>query len=302
MIDCRRLGWGLPFLCACVMSTLIDWSTAFAADPAVEMLWPAGAPGAKGNGDHDKPTVTIYPAPAETATGAAIVVCPGGGYGNLALGHEGRDIAEWMNDLGVTAFVLKYRHNGVGYQHPAPSDDAKRAIRFARSSAQRYQLDTNRIGIIGFSAGGHLASTIGTNFDGGDKQSDDTIERHSSRPDFMILVYPVISLTTEYTHQGSKNNLLGKNPDTKLVESLSNEKQVTSETPPAFLIHAGGDAAVPPENSVLFYQALRKAKVPAELHIYEKGGHGFGLAPRDPVLSSWPKRCEDWLKGRGVLQ
>jgi acetyl esterase/lipase len=273
-----------------------------AADAKVELLWPNGAPLAKGESDNDKPTVAIYPAPKETATGAAIVVCPGGGYGGLAMSHEGRDVAEWMNDLGITAFVLKYRHRNTGYGHPAPMLDAQRAVRFARAKAGDYQIDHDRIGIIGFSAGGHLASTVGTHFDKGKSDAADEIDRVSCRPDFMILVYPVISLTTDYAHRGSKHNLLGENPDPKLVESLSNELQVTAQTPPTFLVHTSGDMGVPAENSVLFYMALRRAKVPAELHIYEKGGHGFGLAPNDPVLATWTKRCADWLRGRGVIK
>jgi acetyl esterase/lipase len=273
-----------------------------AADAKVELLWPNGAPLAKGESDNDKPTVAIYPAPKEKATGAAIVVCPGGGYGALAMSHEGRDVAEWMNDLGITAFVLKYRHRNMGYGHPAPMLDAQRAVRFARAKAGDYQIDRDRIGIIGFSAGGHLASTVGTHFDKGKPDAADEIDRVSCRPDFMILVYPVISLTTDYVHRGSKRNLLGDNPDPKLVESFSNELQVTPQTPPTFLVHTSGDLGVPAENSVLFYMALRKAKVPAELHIYEKGGHGFGLAPNDPVLATWTKRCADWLRGRGVIK
>jgi acetyl esterase/lipase len=273
-----------------------------AADAKVELLWPNGAPLAKGVSDNDKPTVAIYPAPKEKATGAAIVVCPGGGYGALAMSHEGRDVAEWMNDLGITAFVLKYRHRNMGYGHPAPMLDAQRAVRFARAKAGDYQIDRDRIGIIGFSAGGHLASTVGTHFDKGMPDAADEIDRVSCRPDFMILVYPVISLTTDYVHRGSKRNLLGENPDAQLVENFSNELQVTSQTPPTFLVHTSGDLGVPAENSVLFYMALRKAKVPAELHIYEKGGHGFGLAPNDPVLATWTKRCADWLRGRGVIR
>ena len=288
------------FAIGCMM--LLTTTPVLAADPQVELLWPHGAPLAKGDTDNDKPTVTEYPAPPEKATGAAIVICPGGGYGHLALSHEGRDIAEWMNGLGVTAFVLKYRHRNMGYGHPAPLLDAQRAVRFARANAERYQIDDDKIGIIGFSAGGHLASTVGTHFDGGRRDATDPIDRVSCRPDFMILVYPVVALSTEYAHGGSKKNLLGDDPDPTIVASLSNETQVTEKTPPTFLMHTGGDSAVPPENSVLFYMALRKARVPAELHIYEKGGHGYGLAPNDRVLSTWPGRCEDWLRGRGVIK
>ena len=277
-------------------------SKSLADDPPVELLWPAGAPLAKGDADNDKPTVTVYSAPADKAIGAGIVVCPGGGYGALAMGHEGHDVAKWMNSLGVTAFVLKYRHRNTGYGHPAPMLDAQCAVRFVRANAEKYKLDKDKIGIMGFSAGGHLASTVGTHFDDGDANAKGPIDRASCRPDFMILVYPVITLNGPFTHEGSRNNLLGKPADEELVEKFSNEKQVTERTPPTFLIHSGGDRAVPPENSVLFYEALRRSKVPAEMHIYEKGGHGFGLAPNDPVLSTWPARCADWLRGRGFTK
>jgi len=284
------------------------------AQPKVELLWPDGAPGALGNEERDKPSLTIWLPPEEKANGAAVVICPGGGYGALAIDHEGRQVAEWLNSLGVAAFMLKYRL-APAYHHPAMLQDAQRAIRTVRYWAANPQftiqnstlnIDSNRIGIVGFSAGGHLASTAGTHFDAGNPNAADPIERMSCRPDFMILVYPVVSLSTKYAHGGSRNNLLGKNPDPALVESLSNEKQVTAETPPTFLIHTNADTGVPPENSILFYLALREAKVPAELHIYEKGPHGFGMARDakryDPVLSTWPDRCAAWMRGRGLLE
>jgi acetyl esterase/lipase len=266
----------------------------------VELLWPAGAPGALGSEDRDKPSITIRLADPAKANGSAVIVCPGGGYGHLAVDHEGAQIADWLNERGISAFILKYRLGPV-YHHPAPLQDAQRAIRIVRSRAQEYKLNANRIGIWGFSAGGHLASTAGTHFDEGNTAATDAIERASSRPDFMILAYPVISLTTEYVHAGSRTNLLGKTYAQDLAEQLSNEKQVTSRTPPTFLFHTDDDATVPVENSVLFYLALKKAKVPAELHIYQKGKHGVGLAPADPVLSTWPARLNDWLKVQGFL-
>jgi acetyl esterase/lipase len=217
------------------------------------------------------------------------------------MNHEGADVANWLSANGVAAFVLKYRHKGTGYQHPAPLDDAQRAIRTVRARAKEWKVDPKRVGILGFSAGGHLASTAGTHFNDGKSDATDPIERLSCRPDFLVLLYPVISLTTTYTHQGSKQNLLGKDADAKLVESLSNENQVTAQTPPTFLMHTDGDTGVLPENSVLFYLALRRAKVPAEMHIYEKGQHGLGLAPKTPGLSTWPDRCIDWMRGRGLL-
>lgn len=281
---------------------LLVISLAMTADPAPkgELLWPRGAPGAVGTEDRDQPSVTVYPPAADRANGTAVVVCPGGGYGGLAMGHEGKDIAQWLTDRGVTAFVLKYRL-GPRYHHPAPLQDAQRAIRFARASAEVLKIDPKRIGIWGFSAGGHLASTAGTHFDAGKADAADPIERVSCRPDFLILGYPVITLKPPFAHLGSRTNLLGKEPDSKLVDELCNDEQVTAQTPPTFLFHTTEDKAVPPENSILFYQALRKAGVPAELHIYERGRHGVGLAAQDPVLRTWPDRLNDWLAGRGLL-
>ena len=277
------------------------FATALLAQNRTELLYPKGAPGAAGTDEVDKPSLTYYVVDAAQSSGTAVIVCPGGGYRNLAMDHEGRQIAEWLNKQGISAFVLKYRL-GPRYHHPAMLQDAQRAIRMVRAEAAKMGIAPNRIGIWGFSAGGHLASTASTHFDSGNASASDPIERMSSRPDFAILAYPVISLTTPYTHKGSKTNLLGDNPDPKLVESLSNELQVTSQTPPTFLFHTNEDTGVPPENSVLYYLALRKAGVPAEMHIYEPGRHGVGLAPTHPVLSSWGGRLADWFKTRGLLK
>jgi len=268
--------------------------------PRAELLWTDGAPGALGTEDGDKPSLTAYQAPPDKRTGTGVIICPGGSYRALAVDHEGLQVARWLNSLGVTAFVLRYRL-GPRYHHPVELGDAQRAIRTVRSRAAEYALRPDRIGVMGFSAGGHLAATTGTHFDAGQAGSADPIERAGSRPDFLVLCYPVISFTTPYTHRGSLQNLLGDNPDPKLVESLSNELQVTAQTPPAFLFHTTTDATVPPENSVLFYLALRRAGVAAELHVYERGQHGLGLAPADPVLSSWPARLADWLRVHGWL-
>jgi len=270
------------------------------AEPQILLLWPAGAPGAIGEEDADKPTLSVYLPPAGQAVPTGVVVCPGGGYATLAMDHEGRQVAAWLNSLGVAAFVLKYRH-APRYRHPAPLQDAQRALRLVRSRASQFGVAPDRIGIWGFSAGGHLASTAATHFDGGDPAASDPVERAGCRPDFLILAYPVISLSTEYVHKGSLRNLLGDNPDPALRENLSNEKQVTPQTPPTFLFHTTEDKGVPVENSLLFYLALRKAGVPAELHVYERGRHGVGLASGDPVLSSWPARLADWLRVRGLL-
>jgi len=275
-------------------------STVLAAAPKTELLWPNGAPDAKGDQPNDKPTINLFPAPADKATGAGVVIAPGGGYGGVMMTYEGNDVAVWLNTLGISAIVLDYRHAGRGYHHPAPLEDAQRAIRTLRSKADEWKLDAHKIGILGFSAGGHLASTAGTHFDAGKPDATDPIERLSCRPDFMVLIYPVISLTEPSTHVGSLHNLLGDHPDPKLVESLSSEKQVTPQTPPTFLVSSSEDTVVPSENSVLFYLALRKAKVPAELHIFEKGQHGFGMSLNNPA-TSWTPLCTNWFRVNGLI-
>ena len=270
-----------------------------AQEPKAELLWPAGAPGALGTQAEDQPSLTPYVLAKGSGSGAAVVICPGGGYQSLSMDKEGYAVAKWLNGLGVSAFVLKYRL-GPRYRHPIELGDAQRAIRTVRTRAAEYGLRPDRIGIMGFSAGGHLASTAGTHFDAGDSSAADPIDRASSRPDFLVLCYPVISFGA-FAHVGSRRNLLGDNPDPKLVENLSNELQVTRDTPPTFLFHTTTDSTVPVENSVLFYSALRRAGVPAELHIYERGPHGVGLAPSDPVLATWPARLADWLRIHGWL-
>jgi acetyl esterase/lipase len=262
-------------------------------------LWDNGAPGALGTTDADKPTITFYRA-NRGATGTAVVVAPGGGYGALAMDHEGRQVAAFFNAMGVSAFVLKYRL-GPRYRHPIELGDAQRAIRLVRSRAQQFGVAQDRIGMMGFSAGGHLTATAGTRFDVGKADAADPIDRASSRPDFLILGYPVITFDPAVTHSGSVRNLLGENPDPKLREELSNELHVTERTPPTFLFHTNADAGVVAENSVRFYLALRKAKVPAEMHIFESGPHGVGLALGDPALSLWPTLLTNWMRGRGLL-
>ena len=270
--------------------------------PETLALWPAGAPGAKGTEPADVPTLTPYLPPKENATGASVIVCPGGGYSRLSEA-EGRPVAEWLNGIGVAAFVLKYRL-GPRYQHPAPLQDAARAIRTVRARAAEWGLDPERIGILGFSAGGHVASTIATHFDAGRADATDPIERVSSRPNVAILIYPVITMR-EKTHAGSKKNLLGDDPKPELVALLSNEEQVTKETPPTFLVHTSNDAAVPVENSLMFAAALRRAGVPFEFHLYERGPHGFALGTRggvtNPVLATWPAHCAYWLRLRNFV-
>ena len=259
-------------------------------------LWPGGAPNALGTGPQDIPTITPFLV-AQTTPSAAVVICPGGGYSHLADIKEGSDVAKWLNSLGISAFVLKYRL-GMRYHQPNQLLDAARAVRTVRSHSKDWNVDPNRIGILGFSAGGHLASTLGTHFDRGKPDAVDEIDRVSSRPDLMILIYPVITMG-DLTHKGSRTNLLGDNASVDLVKLYSNELHVTKETPPTFLVHAVTDPAVPVENSLMFADALRKAGVPFELHLYERGPHGFGLAPNDPILATWTSRCADWLAVHG---
>ncbi len=266
-------------------------------------LWPKDAPGANGDADHDIPALLAYPAPKETANGCGIVVCPGGGYGGLAMGHEGYDIVEWLNKRGVSAWILRYRLGSKGYHHPIQKGDVLRAIRTVRHNAAASGVDSNRIGVWGFSAGGHLASTAATHFDHGVKDASDLIERVSSRPDFAILCYPVITMDESFAHTGSRRNLFGPDryDNAELVELLSNEKRVTKDTPPTFIFHTTEDKKVPVENAIMFYSSLRNHGVNCELHVYQKGRHGVGLAANDPILSTWPARLEDWLKTNSFL-
>lgn len=287
-------------LLAVVGAALSFGGRASAQAPAELPLWSAGAPGALGTAPEDQPTITPFLPPADKATGAAVVIFPGGGYQHLATEKEGVVPARWLNGLGVAAFVVRYRL-GPRYQHPVMLQDAARAVRTVRARAAVWHVDPSRIGVLGFSAGGHMASTIGTHFDAGDSSSADSIDRVSSRPDLMILLYPVITMSEPYTHHGSRTNLLGATPSPDLVHLMSNETQVTSQTPPAFIVATSDDATVPVENSVMMYQALHAAKVPVELHVFEHGPHGFGLAPGDPVLSSWTTLCERWLRRHGWL-
>lgn len=271
-----------------------------AAGPDPVLIWPNGVPNAAGDEAQDKPELRVYLPAKDKATGAAIVICPGGGYGALATDHEGHQVAKWANSIGVAGFVLKYRL-APRYRHPAPLQDAQRAIRYVRANAEKFGVAPNRIGILGFSAGGHLASTAATHFDDGDKASSDPVAQQSSRPDFAVLCYPVISLTEKFSHAGSGKNLLGDQATPELLENLSNDKQVTPQTPPTFLFHTGEDSGVPVENSLAFYAACRKAKVPAELHVYQNGPHGVGLAPADPAVYGWKDRLADWLQANGLL-
>jgi acetyl esterase/lipase len=292
-----------------IMPALADKSVAEIAPfpnslpvPPLTPIYDGTAPDSKGSQDKDAPHVEIYP-PAKGATPtSAIVICPGGGYGGLAMDHEGRFEANWLKEHNIAAFVLQYRLPGQGYRHPIPMHDGQRAIRWVRAHAADYNIDPHKIGIMGFSAGGHEASTVATHFDAGDANAKDPVDRVSCRPDFAILVYPVINMTKPgVMHQGSRDSLLGPNPDPALAASLSNETQVTAKTPPTIFFHAQDDGAVPIQNSRDMYAALQKAGVPSELHEYPHGGHGFGVgatpdnSPKgwfDVDLYAWLKKMD----------
>lgn len=266
--------------------------------PEFRLLWPGGAPGAMGEKETDMPGVWIYPAKVN-ANGAAIIICPGGGYSIHATDHEGVQPARYFNSIGVTAFVLRYRLSP--YRHPVPWQDAQRALRYVRASAKEFAIDPHRVGIMGFSAGGHLASTSVTHFDAGNPAAADPVDQQNCRPDFGILGYPVVSFVADFSHKGSAKNLLGDHPTDEQLQNLSNDLQVTPETPPVFLFHTSEDTGVPPENSLAFYAACHKAGVPAELHIYQHGPHGVGLAYEHPALSQWIVAAGTWLRQNALL-
>lgn len=294
-----RRGW----LCV-IMLVGSGVSFAAAADPI--RLWEGDAPGALGKEPKDIPSLTPFLPAADKSSGTAIVVCPGGGYGGLA-GHEGEGYAKWLADNGVAAFVLKYRLGSGGYRHPVMLNDVSRAIRMVRARAVEWKLDPKRIGVMGSSAGGHLASTAVTHFDAGKADAEEVIERQSSRPDFGVLCYAVISMEDGVTHGGSKANLLGPKPDPKLVELLSNEKQVTKETPPCFVWSTGDDKAVPVTNSLRFVTALQQNGIAYDFHVYQKGPHGIGLSEgRNGIPANdvhpWGKDLLYWLRQNSWLE
>jgi acetyl esterase/lipase len=270
------------------------------ADGQTVRLWDSTAPGALGTEESDVPAVTVYLPRTLQARTPAMIVCPGGAYRVLASNHEGRQVASYLNSLGIAAFVLRYRL-GPKYQHPVELGDAQRAIRMLRARAPEWRLDPARIGIMGFSAGGHLAMTASTWFDAGDPRSSDVVERSGSRPDIAVLGYPVISLVEPWTHQGSKTNLLGPKPDPGLAQRLSGERAATKDTPPTFIFQTNEDSTVPAENSLHYFLALRKAGVPAEMHVFEKGVHGVGLANDDALLAPWSTLLANWLRLRGFV-
>lgn len=278
-------------------------------------LWPAGkVPNYQKTAETEKrdtadiihislvqtPDITVFCPSKRITSGQAVIICPGGGYSTLAFSWEGTDVAKYLNAKGIVAVVLKYRlpnSKSNVTPHLSPLMDAKRAIRIVRANAKAWNINPAKVGIMGFSAGGHLASTLATHFDAGDATSSDSIERQSSRPDFAVLVYPVISMSKPIMHAGSRNNLIGQSPTDEMAKLYSNELQVTKQTPPTFIVHATDDKGVPVENSLLMYQALKDNDVPVEMHLYPTGGHGFGLATGRGYLETWPDRLVDWLRG-----
>ena len=294
---------GLLFACAFAMSGVMAVGQVPAAapvaanGPAPMLLWANGAPGAVGDADDDKPTITAY-IPASNPTKTAVIVAPGGGYTHLSMVKEGSDVAAWLNAHGVAAFVLKYRL-GPKYHNPLELGDAKRAIRTVRADAAQYGIAPDHIGMWGFSAGGHLTASAGTMFDAGNATAADPIEQQSSRPDFLVLAYPVITMQDPYVHKGSRTYLLGDAPTQELMDALSPEMHVTAQTPPTFLFTTTDDKTVPVLNSIMFYSALVKAGVPAEMHVFQHGAHGSGLAPANPQLTVWTELLIKWMRERG---
>ena len=301
----------LAFIC------LITIGGNLTAQTRVIDLWNGKIPGAKHNdqfkqmvdtaaGWVDKKSITdpnlyFYPAPEAKATGTAVIICPGGAYWGLAIKHEGEYVAKWLNSLGISAFVLKYRlpdDSIMDKKTIGPMQDGQRAIRLVRSHAKEWGINPAKIGIMGFSAGGHLASTLSTHFNEKVYQPEDLT---SARPDFSLLIYPVISMDSSITHWGSRVNLIGGAPLPELVKHYSNEFQVNSETPPAFMVHSLDDNVVPVQNSINYALAMHKFNVPCELHLYQTGGHGYGLGKSNNTESTWPESCHKWLETRGLL-
>lgn len=264
-------------------------------------LWTDAAPLAQGTEELDKPSATVWFPTKEKATGAAVIICPGGGYVTLALDHEGKQVAKWYNDLGITAIVLRYRYgtwDHKKYQHPVPFLDVSRAMRLVRSKSKEWKINPEKIGIMGFSAGGHLASCLATMWDGGNPKASNSIDKYSSKPNFLALVYPVISFRSKYAFSFGRGVLLGENASKELIDSLSTEMKVTTNTPPTYIMYTDEDD-INAMNGILFYTALKENRIPAELHIYEKGKHGFGMYPEEPTILNWTETLKNWLKNRG---
>ena len=294
-----------------ILALVISGFTTMAQDFKLK-VWPNGAPDSNGMTQSEElfegkrvrnvseAEMYVYLPKMGVNTGAAVLICPGGGYIMEAMDHEGYDLADWLATQGVAGIVLKYR---LPYGHDQiPLEDAQRALRIVRQKAAEWGINPLKIGIAGSSAGGHLASTAGTRFDLGKPDASDPIEKYSCRPDFMLLLYPVITFSEEFGHMGSRINLIGTGNKWELVEKYSNELHVTAQTPPTFLVLADDDAAVPTRNSIEFYMALKKYKIPAEMHIFRDGGHGFGMNKKNLPVDQWPNLFAQWMKAQGITK
>lgn len=312
MISLARLFCGVAAAFAAASFVPVASAAAAAAAPAQKVIeiWPEGIPDKKtdipaervDNGraySVNTPTLTLFPLNSAGKSSAAVIICPGGGYDHLSLENEGNAVAKWANSIGVTAFVLRYRL--VEYGHPAPLRDVLRAIRLVRSRAKEFGVNPEKIGVLGASAGGHLAACAATLYDAPEGKTGAELDKVSGRPDFAVLLYAVVSMKEPYVHQGSRKALLGANPAPELLDHLSPELQVTKDCPPVFIVHTEEDRAVSDFNSIQFYEALHKARVPVEMHLYEKGPHGFGMRKDLGQTSEWPKRCEEWMRSHGWL-
>lgn len=298
-----------------VLAFVMMQMSALYSQPAIQKLWPKGIPGGVASKSYIEeeillnglpsrynrvtdPTLTIFLPPSEKATGTAVLICPGGGYGTLAFDHEGYQIAEWLNENGIAGIILKYRLPSdqiMTDKTTGPLQDAQESMRVIRRHATEWKIDPKKVGVIGFSAGGHLASTLSTHYSEKVYSSDTT----SARPDFSLLIYPVITFDSTFTHMGSRNNLIGRKPSPELISHFSNEKRIDSNTPPAFLVHSADDKTVPVKNSIEYYINLVKYNIPSELHVFEKGGHGYGMSAGKGTQSAWPVLCVDWLRAHG---
>ncbi len=305
----------IPFIAFCFLCLL---PTNINAQNNVIKLWPDGIPGSLKSDTYieeptvaegvptrfvrvTEPTLTVFLPPREKATGTAVLICPGGGYAALAFDHEGNAIARWLNDNGIAGIILKYRLPSdliMKDKSIGPLQDAQEAMRTIRRNATVWNINPRKIGVIGFSAGGHLASTISTHYAEKVYEISDTT---SARPDFSLLIYPVITFDATFTHAGTRRNLIGENPSEEAISHFSNELQITEKTPPAFLVHSGDDKAVPVKNSIVYYQGLQKYNILSELHVFQKGGHGYGLSVDNGTQSAWPGLCISWLKSAGIL-
>lgn len=286
-------------------------SVSAADEPKTIQLWPEGVPGLKPNATKETddgqgrysnihyPSMVVFAPPAGKANGTAVIYAAGGGYVRVAAGANGGEVTRWLNGLGITVFMLKYRHQEYG--HPAPLQDALRAVRIIRSRAEEFGVKPDRIGMLGGSAGAHLTASAGTLFNAPEGKTGAELDKVSGRPDFMVLIFPVITMMEPYVHAASRKALLGDNPSEELKHHLSVDEQVTKDTPPTFLIHSSQDNTAVVENSLLFYQGMRKAKAPIEMHLYPQGPHGSGMDPRLGPTSEWPKHCESWMRFNGWL-